>query len=70
LKTLRADQTEIGFLPRPEPISGPRPVRSLQGPQAVFRGSVPGLARPRCRAMDSKAENPRVRCLQVGAWLH
>jgi hypothetical protein len=70
MQTLQGDQAEIGSLPRPEQKSGPRPLRSLQGPQAVRRTKVPSLARSRCRALDSETENPRVRGLQVGAWLH
>ena len=70
VQALQRDKTDEGFLARPEQVSGPRPLRSLQGPPAVQRKKMQGLARSRCRALDSEAENPRVRGLQVGAWLH
>jgi len=70
VQALRRDKTDEGFLARPEQVSGPRPLRSLQGPQEVRRKKVPGLARSRCQALECEAENPRVRGLQVGARLH
>jgi hypothetical protein len=44
VQALQRDKTEIGFQARPEQESGPRPLRNLQGPQAVRRKKLPSLA--------------------------